>query len=160
MRGIRSRHFNPLPPYGGRRPPSRSIFSDPVFQSTPSVWRETCTPTATTPATRFQSTPSVWRETCYNKIPMIHMMHFNPLPPYGGRPAELERLRYICEISIHSLRMEGDLLSREGRQRFPYFNPLPPYGGRHDKFLKYFSNDAFQSTPSVWRETIVTCVSF
>ena len=35
-------------------------------------------------------------------------LHFNPLPPYGGRPAESwEKCELEC-ISIHSLRMEGD----------------------------------------------------
>ena len=46
-----------------------------------------------------------------------------------GDTAELERLRYIC-ISIHSLRMEGDLPTVQVRRRLPYFNPLPPHGGR------------------------------
>ena len=58
--------------------------------------------------------------------------NFNPLPPHGGRPAELERLRYICEISIHSLRMEGD------------------YKGGYSTIE---AKMIFQSTPSAWRET-------
>ena len=58
------KHFNPLPPHGGR----------PMSKTADAI------------GIPFQSTPSAWRET-----------------------AELERLRYICEISIHSLRMEGDL---------------------------------------------------
>ena len=35
---------------------------------------------------------------------------FNPLPPHGGRP-DREYMYFNCErISIHSLRMEGDLV--------------------------------------------------
>ena len=34
--------------------------------------------------------------------------HFNPLPPHGGRPPSALWERCSFEISIHSLRMEGD----------------------------------------------------
>ena len=55
------------------------------FQSTPSVWRETCCgqDEGTHPA--FQSTPSVWRETIM-----------------------AEATEAAPAISIHSLRVEGD----------------------------------------------------
>ena len=56
----------------------------------------------------FQSTPSVWRETSGRPVPAVRGQHFNPLPPYGGRPC------LICE-------------DEEVQQNF---NPLPPYGGR------------------------------
>ena len=57
------------------------------FQSTPSVWRETAaTIFPSTSARTFQSTPSVWRETV-KEISTI----------------------YQKVISIHSLRVEGDL---------------------------------------------------
>lgn len=35
------RHFNPLPPYGGRHITHRNMISCGEFQSTPSAWRET-----------------------------------------------------------------------------------------------------------------------
>ena len=81
------------------------------------------------------------------------------------------------DISIHSLRMEGDknFLSmtscncifqstpsawRETQERcqivFPAmdFNPLPPHGGRLvDALLDDVPTRRFQSTPSAWRET-------
>ena len=102
--------------------------------------------------------------------------YFNPLPPYGGRHPRM-RLRRMPEtfqstpsvwretsrrrtfpdsqqrISIHSLRMEGDFVLFEVHHITCYFNPLPPYGGR--RLIRYpFSRiHAFQSTPSVWRET-------
>ena len=78
-----------------------------LFQSTPSVWRET-TPYPLSFIIRiFQSTPSVWRET------------LTAFQPYG-----------IPEISIHSLRMEGDPKTGTALSPHIYFNPLPPYGGR------------------------------
>ena len=58
------RDFNPLPPYGGRQMKKEYQVFYVIFQSTPSVWRET--PRSSPRATRdpsFQSTPSVWRET-------------------------------------------------------------------------------------------------
>ena len=37
--------------------------------------------------------------------------HFNPLPPHGGRLTTADAAAAIRFISIHSLRMEGDLFS-------------------------------------------------
>ena len=124
----------------------------------------------------FQSTPSVWRETVLQVVGQSTGHHFNPLPPYGGRhqsaqyhlhyklfqstPSvwrETSRRRTFPDsqqrISIHSLRMEGDFVLFEVHHITCYFNPLPPYGGR--RLIRYpFSRiHAFQSTPSVWRET-------
>ena len=57
-------NFNPLPPCGGRRFTSSMITRSPaLFQSTPSVWRETTCSYYYSIKIRFQSTPSVWRET-------------------------------------------------------------------------------------------------
>ena len=81
-----------------------------LFQSTPSVWRETEHPNNSVLITLFQSTPSVWRETVTDDIIDIHE-----------------------NISIHSLRMEGDCVKTWFEEQ-----------------LKLF-----QSTPSVWRETNV-----
>ena len=84
---------------------------------------------------------------------MLEKNHFNPLPPYGGRPdnvATYQTMQYISihslrmegdilcynnnkeggDISIHSLRMEGDICLGESRTTTQNFNPLPPYGGR------------------------------
>ena len=36
--------------------------------------------------------------------------HFNPLPPHGGRPVDSGGAWDSVAISIHSLRMEGDLV--------------------------------------------------
>ena len=124
-------YFNPLPPCGGRRVNfTRSDISD-IFQSTPSVWRETPILRQIVCLAAFQSTPSVWRETCADA------------EQDDGDP-----------ISIHSLRVEGDTDSRCSPHPFRDFNPLPPCGGRPFISAKRTSPPAFQSTPSVWRETV------
>ena len=78
-------------------------------------------------------------------------------------------------ISIHSLRMEGDIketpkTSMKSFQSTPSawretigvvetvtpiwdFNPLPPHGGRRTFLLMLLLHRTFQSTPSAWRET-------
>ena len=124
-------HFNPLPPCGGRRNKigrvthlrrisihslrvegdnEYSHLSLPcsVFQSTPSVWRETSINSDfISSAFRFQSTPSVWRET-----------------------GTAQKWASGEHISIHSLRVEGDLNAPEYLVKGINFNPLPPCGGR------------------------------
>ena len=81
----------------------------------------------------FQSTPSVWRETVVAAAHLVRDMYFNPLPPYGGRLAS----------------DRNDVRSR-------HFNPLPPYGGRPWIEMPTCTHlSKFQSTPSVWRETLV-----
>ena len=148
-----------------------------AFQSTPSAWRETSLLhyllncffisihslrmegdslqiKPLSPATIFQSTPSAWRETYLNAIFIHSIRYFNPLPPHGGRPnsfsiytreqtisihslrmegdvPENSTIQLRCGISIHSLRMEGDHLPQNHLVPDRYFNPLPPHGGRH-----------------------------
>ena len=58
-------------------------------------------------------------------------------------------------ISIHSLRVEGDIFTYPPRNILRHFNPLPPCGGRHIYLTSSKYSSAFQSTPSVWRETRV-----
>ena len=102
-----------------------------IFQSTPSAWRETLILRRIFAASVFQSTPSAWRETSLSCSESQVPDHFNPLPPHGGR---LRLIKFnICMhiISIHSLRMEGDI---EEKKQFAL-------------------GKAFQSTPSAWRET-------
>ena len=103
-----------------------------TFQSTPSAWRETrIVQNSPVPEIQFQSTPSAWRET--------------------NTFAERSEMQ---KISIHSLRMEGDLPAQDlSRLPITHFNPLPPHGGRHKKMLHIYHVCAFQSTPSAWRET-------
>ena len=104
-----ARHFNPLPPHGGRRAVSSDCADEWEFQSTPSAWRETYTDEMSQSSrAEFQSTPSAWRETSVSRC-----------SPSSS-----------C-ISIHSLRMEGDLRLLRTPCVRKHFNPLPPHGGRH-----------------------------
>ena len=101
----------------------------------------------------FQSTPSAWRETLQGICYWMVIIYFNPLPPHGGRhqfscilhsncrfqstpsawreTQQLYLLYQYTSISIHSLRMEGDIVSE----------------------LIFLLLEEFQSTPSAWRET-------
>ncbi len=58
-------------------------------------------------------------------------LHFNPLPPHGGRPKDDKKAAKALIISIHSLHTEGDLTVLAVRKC-----PVK-----------------FQSTPSTRRET-------
>ena len=103
-------YFNPLPPCGGR------LLIIPYF-----LW-----------VVKFQSTPSVRRETTWVTFKCRRINYFNPLPPCGGRHSVLYHHAHTAEISIHSLRAEGDKL----------------------EFRRRMCEEVFQSTPSVRRETI------
>ena len=79
-------HFNPLPPYGGRRCCWWSVQGLHLFQSTPSVWRETGS--AAENGLIFDISIHSLRMEGDEIIPCVTRVckHFNPLPPYGGRP--------------------------------------------------------------------------
>ena len=85
----------------------------------------------------------------------VRGFHFNPLPPHGGRPFDSCRVYQVgmifqstpsawretslrsmiipsFQISIHSLRMEGDYKCAIIYTEVRDFNPLPPHGGRPD----------------------------
>ena len=146
-------YFNPLPPYGGRHISNATTQQDKLFQSTPSVWRETFLPRFSA----FVAVISIHSLRMEGDVRYDHrqsaVRDFNPLPPYGGRHMG-ELIKQVApNISIHSLRMEGDLSSRVSIDRTQNFNPLPPYGGRQITHELTDIPPAFQSTPSVWRET-------
>ena len=215
-------HFNPLPPHGGRhsrhaascrwypisihslrmegdRRSHTTTGSYPLFQSTPSAWRETdrlipiaektdisihslrmegdklayCQKSDYNP---FQSTPSAWRETSCTLLYPPPPEEFQSTPSAWRETTQSQQQKLNREISIHSLRMEGD-----GVDTFPlpdgakfqstpsawretaipirdapdamHFNPLPPHGGRRHTYQRRTRRNAFQSTPSAWRET-------
>ena len=148
----RLQDFNPLPPYGGRRGRRGRGTGRGGFQSTPSVWRETVQILRSQVNPIFQSTPSVWRETlsgfhsfqcftisihslrmegdnCSHRV-TLQNVHFNPLPPYGGRPERrclaMKRFKFQSTPSVW----------RETFCSSAFRDTL-----------------SFQSTPSVWRET-------
>ena len=85
---------------------------------------------------KFQSTPSAWRETDdVQRFPDV-IFHFNPLPPHGGRQHFSHSTPIAIFISIHSLRMEGDISIPGMVSSVRNFNPLPPHGGRRENQLR------------------------
>ena len=124
-----------------------------TFQSTPSAWREThLSRSAAVSARSFQSTPSAWRETEITLIVSVHR-EFQSTPSAWRETPGKPVYTLIIAISIHSLRMEGDATGRQGRASPYNFNPLPPHGGRRLYSIVERISNAFQSTPSAWRET-------
>ena len=77
----------------------------------------------------FQSTPSAWRETtaCQELFPAENIS-IHSLRMEGDGHSQKNTPTF--NISIHSLRMEGDYTSTEVKARYKDFNPLPPHGGR------------------------------
>ena len=169
-------YFNPLPPCGGRPHLHVRRETKKIFQSTPSVWRETLLPSQQVLPHSFQSTPSVWRETA----PVIHVTcqcrDFNPRPPCGGRrhgsqgrdgrlytfqstPSvwrETGHGQQDCRpypISIHSLRVEGDASAQQQRCTRALFQSTPSVWRETNILQLAITHIVFQSTPSVWRET-------
>ena len=123
------------------------------FQSTPSAWRETFSSAPCAPPQAFQSTPSAWRETLDFPETFLDFFHFNPLPPHGGRPVHLDIYRSVVDISIHSLRMEGDSNSGAWKISITQFQSTPSAWRETDSACPFPGRRKFQSTPSAWRET-------
>ena len=147
------RYFNPLPPCGGRPPAPSTPLTRSVFQSTPSVWRETRRRVDSLWKLIFQSTPSVWRETDIVPPNKGRDSDFNPLPPCGGR-----RITGLIQQVDTSFQSTPSVWRETGtytlsRDLATDFNPLPPCGGRLCRSEGVLSFGSFQSTPSVWRET-------
>ena len=146
--------FNPLPPCGGRRWVARSKF----FFGGISI----------------HSLRVEGDVVCYVALPV--QGHFNPLPPCGGRRPVFDCFTVVTRISIHSLRVEGD-------KGFGFFDATSDISihslrvegddansntlivcsnisihslrveGDQTRAKATAVNYAFQSTPSVWRET-------
>ena len=78
-------HFNPLPPQGGRPWKRRNGTKIWKFQSTPSPRRETCTSFGVSRdwLISIHSLPKEG-DVCQAHFKQVKM-HFNPLPPQGGR---------------------------------------------------------------------------
>ena len=128
----RSKHFNPLPPCGGRLYVKRLTNTEWVI-SIHSLLAEGDQEVADelNAMLIFQSTPSLRRETrrtsCRSRRREISI---------HSLLAEGDRGTYatLCglKISIHSLLAEGDQsTSRAVSVDISDFNPLPPCGGRH-----------------------------
>ena len=79
----------------------------------------------------FQSTPSVWRETIIKPLVIAaRIISIHSLRVEGDYLREKYSLD--VDISIHSLRVEGDGHLHADSHAGQHFNPLPPCGGRPD----------------------------
>ena len=149
------RYFNPLPPCGGRR--YRWICASFLLYISIHSLRvegDRCLFPASFNPGLFQSTPSVWRETLlYLDLDAEKRISIHSLRVEGDWI--LWHCCTLCRvISIHSLRVEGDAPGCVRQERHPvHFNPLPPCGGRRHGKWNCQCSCGFQSTPSVWRET-------
>ena len=138
----------------GDTPLKRRSSTTFLFLSTPSGWRATgdfehpgyndvisihalrvegdtldsCSYTA---RKRFLSTPSGWRATSSYAVTHSYFGDFYPRPPGGGRLVVMPSLTVILGISIHALRVEGDVVTP----------------------ARLYSSFIFLSTPSGWRAT-------
>ena len=99
--------FYPRPPGGGRPRGRCENIIILRFLSTPSGWRATLSCSRANQRLIFLSTPSGWRATAY-----------------------LHGFAFWRVISIHALRVEGDMSPRKRGVGLKYFYPRPPGGGR------------------------------
>ena len=101
-----------------------------LFQSTPSMQRETVKPTSPQVLKAFQSTPSMQRETPSSTI-FIASSAISIHSLYAEGDAEfIYFLSVLPIISIHSLYAEGDYMINPNINLRPNFNPLPLCRGR------------------------------
>ena len=103
--------------------------------------------------TQFQSTPSAWRETPGADLGRKNSRYFNPLPPHGGRHSSRNASSLAAIISIHSLRMEGDLIDSTSQTKIRRFQSTPSAWRETTPVNQFIRYQTFQSTPSAWRET-------
>ena len=81
------------------------------------------------PSKAFQSTPSAWRETVvHDDTVHVPLISIHSLRMEGD--LFMLTVSPPLYISIHSLRMEGDILLFCSPRHRGHFNPLPPHGGR------------------------------
>ena len=84
----------------------------------------------------FLSTPSGWRATIFVLTRSKNGSHFYPRPPGGGRQQKREISFGADVISIHALRVEGDISVSLIIFRPFNFYPRPPGGGRPEVLPK------------------------
>ena len=130
-------NFNPLPPHGGRLHILNICYESTYFNPLPPHGGRQADSKPNFDFSTFQSTPSAWRETWI--IP-------------------LDRLEQ--RISIHSLRMEGDIPFTPKPARIITFQSTPSAWRETSWYYPIFTDSTFQSTPSAWRETFLYSVFF
>ena len=82
-----------------------------------------------------------------------HHLYFYPRPPGGGRLTTGSEPEETVAISIHALRVEGDVESFQFLRAVLNFYPRPPGGGRLCVLQIIQGRFVFLSTPSGWRAT-------
>ena len=118
------------------------------FLSTPSGWRATILADESKRLTIFLSTPSGWRATTTRVAALENMIKFLSTP--SGWRATVNRPDWFHDsgISIHALRVEGDLSHPIMMQlRVSYFYPRPPGGGRHARCFQLVKINYFYPRP-------------
>ena len=170
-------YFNPLSPHGKRR--GRRLGKQPgrrISIHSPRTGRDTTGYYDPDEDKRFQSTLPTRGETYAVVFRLFGAWtNFNPLFPYGKRPAALPRpthpdwfqsplpareetLAAIEEqwaeaISIHSPHTGRDPAFRWAARIPSHFNPLSPHGERLDHIYKVITGDEFQSPLPIREET-------
>ena len=84
-----SAHFNPLPPHGGRPSADSSAPISVRFQSTPSAWRETVAVPVDSAGNLISIHSLRMEGDQVRPAELCPALHFNPLPPHGGRLFEI-----------------------------------------------------------------------
>ena len=147
------KHFNPLPPHGGRlREEAIYCACSLYFNPLPPHGGRQREKLPQNQHAYFNPLPPHGGRRSSGKISRTRI-DFNPLPPHGGRLCAGTEKYPNHFISIHSLRMEGDKFVIVFHSSAIHFNPLPPHGGRPRFIFQPPFRKGFQSTPSAWRET-------
>ena len=169
------RDFYPRPPRGGRQAGKERPLSHPQFLSTPSARR--ATQQISDYVDWLDISIHALREEGDRAWRLLRALHSNfyPRPPRGGRlllvckpflhtrflsTPSARRATVLLDaearqiiISIHALREEGDLRTRQGSCPPLYFSPRPPRGGRRQQNELLKALLEFLSTPSARRAT-------
>ena len=101
-------HFNPLPPHGGRPAEGAHGYGCRHFNPLPPHGGRPPGRSAIPQSEVFQSTPSAWRETYIDGLKWEQVnISIHSLRMEGDCLADIRKI-HCAKISIHSLRMEGD----------------------------------------------------
>ena len=132
----------------------RRCLRSSLFQSTPSAWRVTRPPSSGKRRDKFQSTPSAWRVTRATYLLPETSPQFQSTPSAWRVTSGGSRLGRNQQISIHTLRMEGDNFINNIIAHIKGFQSTPS-AWRVTKVGQWVAQTkGFQSTPSAWRVTL------
>ena len=140
-------YFYPRPPGGGRPGTGSDAAQGALFLSTPSGWRATCPSLyINSPFLYFYPRPPGGGRRSRLAAAALYP-HFYPRPPGGGRPKQPIYGSKGGLISIHALRVEGDLTSAAQKPRSFNFYPRPPGGGRRSPACNRAGKSHFYPRP-------------